>query len=392
MSSTRPTAMPWRTLASALVALALAAGCSGGGGTGADKTAAAKSEATRAAERAASRTAIDRVTPLKARVRPDVLVVRAGGLTPAEVTKLRALATGGFATARVGQLAINGKTLGALGVNPSTFRPFAPQGTAEATPVWQALARGELVVAHDAATALKLGSRLPVKGTAARTLRLGALATTGLPDVGAIVSERVADTLGLQPYSAAVLSAGNADPISLAAKVTAVVGSSARVDLLSEPTSALAFLSGSKAARRFGAFSYRYHADGTIEPEQRWVDENIRFARLPLVGGVTCHRLMLPQLRRALQDVQTAGLGAHIRTLDGCYVPRFIARDTNNAVSLHTWGIAIDFNASSNSYGTRGDMHPQIVSIFERWGFRWGGRWSPPDAMHFELAALLLDE
>jgi hypothetical protein len=34
-------------------------------------------------------------------------------------------------------------------------------------------------------------------------------------------------------------------------------------------------------------------------------------------------------------------------------------------------------------------MDARIVEIFDRWGFAWGGRWSRPDGMHFELGALL---
>jgi hypothetical protein len=34
-------------------------------------------------------------------------------------------------------------------------------------------------------------------------------------------------------------------------------------------------------------------------------------------------------------------------------------------------------------------MHPEIVNIFKRWGFRWGGDWAYTDPMHFELAALM---
>jgi D-alanyl-D-alanine carboxypeptidase len=30
----------------------------------------------------------------------------------------------------------------------------------------------------------------------------------------------------------------------------------------------------------------------------------------------------------------------------------------------------------------------RLVSIFERWGFTWGGRWLVPDGMHFELLSL----
>ena len=56
---------------------------------------------------------------------------------------------------------------------------------------------------------------------------------------------------------------------------------------------------------------------------------------------------------------------------------------------MHAFGLAVDLNVSSNYYGTRGDMDPEIVAIFEKWGFLWGGRWSQPDPMHFELARLV---
>jgi hypothetical protein len=63
--------------------------------------------------------------------------------------------------------------------------------------------------------------------------------------------------------------------------------------------------------------------------------------------------------------------------------------DPSNPVSLHTWGIAIDLDSATNRRGTRGTMDPQVVQIFKRWGFRWGGDWSWTDPMHFELGALL---
>jgi hypothetical protein len=34
-------------------------------------------------------------------------------------------------------------------------------------------------------------------------------------------------------------------------------------------------------------------------------------------------------------------------------------------------------------------MDERVVAIFEKWGFAWGGYWSTPDPMHFELARLI---
>ena len=188
-----------------------------------------------------------------------------------------------------------------------------------------------------------------------------------------------------------LLTAGQSvDPVSLASKVRRVTGAGGEVDLLTPPSAnPVAFLTGSRAARAFGAFSYRYFPDGTIQPDDRWVNENVMTATMPLFGRVTCHRLMIPQLRGALEEIVAAGLDGTLSTYDGCYVPRFIERNPENSISLHTWGIAIDFDAATNYRGIAGTMDPKVVQIFKRWGFRWGGDWTYTDPMHFELGALL---
>ena len=163
------------------------------------------------------------------------------------------------------------------------------------------------------------------------------------------------------------------------------------VDLLTRPGRATRSPSSPAARPRkaFGNFSYRYFPDGTIQPDAAWVQENIVTTTVPIMGRVTCHRLMVPQLRGALQEVVDAGLAGTLHTYDGCYVPRFIERNPENSISLHTWGIAIDMDAATNYRGIRGTMDQRVADIFKRWGFRWGGDWKYTDPMHFELGALL---
>ncbi|MGI8534967.1 MAG: M15 family metallopeptidase [Mycobacteriales bacterium] len=336
------------------------------------------------------------VRELGARLRPDVLITGRQPLPADAVTKLAALSPEGGALAfRAGTVRIGDKDVRAVGVDPSTFRTFTAEGTAEATAVWQSVARGELVASHEVATALGLvlGSDVPVTsaGGPPTSLRLGALATTGVPGADLLFDDQTARTLGLPTSTAMLLTAGKEeDPVALAGKVRAITGTSAVVDLLTPPAAdPVAFLTGAKAAKAFGAFSYRYFPDGTIEPDAKWVNKNIQSATLPIMGRVTCHRLMIPQLRGALQDVVDAGLAESLKTFDGCYVPRFIERNPENSISLHTWGIAIDMDASTNYRGITGTMNPEVVKIFKSWGFRWGGDWKYTDPMHFELAALL---
>jgi hypothetical protein len=336
------------------------------------------------------------VQPLEQRRRPDVLVKLASPLSPDRVQQLGP--PGHTVSFRSGTVRVGDREVPALGVDPSTFRAFTAQGTAEADAVWQSVARGELIASHSfgTAAALELGREVqvaPLVGGAPLALRLGALATTGVPGGEIIVDEATGERLGLQPASAVLVAAPEGkDPVVLAEEVRKVAGEGAQVDLLSPPVqNPVAFLTGSKAAQAFGAFSYRYYPDGTIEPDAEWVRKNIVTTTVPIMGRVTCHRLMVPQLRSALQEVQDAGLGHLLKTYDGCYVPRFIARNPDNSISLHTWGIAIDMDASTNYRGIRGTMDDRIVAIFKKWGFRWGGDWKYTDPMHFELGALLTE-
>jgi hypothetical protein len=384
-----PAARRLRATALGCALAAALAACGGGGSPLASGTRPAGR--TGRAVAAAPARPVRPVAALKRRVTPDVLVVSAAPLAAPVVRRLRGLAPAGVTTFRYGRVRVAGATVGLAGVDPSPFRTFAPPGTAESNDVWAAVARGDLAVAHDTAKArgLVLGRTADVAGRATLPLRVSVLATTGLPDVALVVANTVAADLGLPADNAAVLSAGERDPAALASAVRRAVGRGTTIHLLTQPRTPYAFLTGSRAAKAFGAFSYRYYDDGTIEPDARWVAANIVTTRVPILGRVTCHRLMVPQLRRALAEVEAAGLAGRIHSYDGCYVPRFIERDPSHPVSLHTWGIAIDLDASTNGRGGRGTMDPRVVAIFKRWGFRWGGDWSYTDPMHFEIGALL---
>ena len=58
-------------------------------------------------------------------------------------------------------------------------------------------------------------------------------------------------------------------------------------------------------------------------------------------------------------------------------------------ISMHSFGLALDLNATTNPYTSscsdRFDMPPEVVEVFEKNGFLWGGRFSRnADYMHFE--------
>ena len=122
-----------------------------------------------------------------------------------------------------------------------------------------------------------------------------------------------------------------------------------------------------------------------------WVQRNIQTVELPGIATTRCHRVMIPQLLAALDEVRAVGLYDHFKPeqFGGCWVPRHIDWDPSKPLSNHAWGIAVDFNTHDNWLGDEPQMDMRIVEIFEKWGFAWGGHWRRPDGMHFELERIV---
>jgi hypothetical protein len=197
----------------------------------------------------------------------------------------------------------------------------------------------------------------------------------------------------MREHNAAIVSTNSFAPQKVRPLLQKVLGSRASIQILGPDLDInavqTAFLTGGSVAAAVGSFSYRANPDGSVVPDAAWVRSNITTEVMPIIGRVTGHRVMLPQLRAALLEVVARGLSRKIYHYDGCYVPRFIGHDPSKGLSFHTYGTAIDLNAADNQRGGAGKMDRTVVAIFKRWGFAWGGDWHYTDPMHFELARLV---
>jgi D-alanyl-D-alanine carboxypeptidase len=337
--------------------------------------------------------------PFAGRLRTPALLVVSRATRPdhlAEQVRRRAGVVGAEPIG-LASLAVMGRTVTAAAIDPASYRLLSDADTARTEAVWDAVARGDLTITHGVAEGLRLGlggTVVPGIDPTGPRVPVGAIATT-VPGIDLVVNRPRGDELGIPGGNAVVVSLGEgAAPDAVRRDLQRVLGRDASVtDLTEDQPSAgvyAARLVGGSVADAVGSFSYRWFRDGTVAPDQAWVGANIATGDVPILGRVTCHRVMLPQLRGALQGVVDAGLASAIEPADfgGCYSPRFIGRDPRRGLSLHTWGIAVDLNVSGNQVGTPGTMDPRVVRIFESWGFAWGGRWAVPDPMHFELAAI----
>ena len=148
-----------------------------------------------------------------------------------------------------------------------------------------------------------------------------------------------------------------------------------------------AVLAQSRVKDLFGEFAASPRPDGTVGVHPAWVSANIRTARVPILGQIRCHRLVVPLVRAALEDLVARNLGHLVDPGDygGCYYPRFIGRDPGTGLSHHSWGIAIDINVSQGLPGRQPTIDRRVVEAFEAQGFKWGGEFLIPDGTHFEF-------
>lgn len=137
--------------------------------------------------------------------------------------------------------------------------------------------------------------------------------------------------------------------------------------------------------QRFGEFRTR----GFLRPspDPRWVKANLVTAKVPVLGTVRCHRLVLPQLAAAMTELHAAGLDRLIDVADSrsggaCFTQT--PRQGDMVPSRHLWGIAVELNPSSNPVGRPPTLDRRIVRVMAHHGFAWGGTWLHPDGSHFE--------
>lgn len=116
------------------------------------------------------------------------------------------------------------------------------------------------------------------------------------------------------------------------------------------------------------------------------IPEDINKAIPELPNRLYCNKDIVKALEQAFRNIIERGLACHVMTWDGCFNIR--KKRGASSWSLHSWAIAIDFNAAWNAFGAEPEMEPEVVKCFTDAGFEWGGTWTKKDGMHFQLAKI----
>ena len=98
---------------------------------------------------------------------------------------------------------------------------------------------------------------------------------------------------------------------------------------------------------------------------------------------IYCNKDMVKPLTLAFQNLIKTGFVKELKTWDGCFNIR--RKRGTISPSLHSWGVAIDVNAAWNGMGKKPTLSTDFVKCFTDAGFDWGGTWTKPDGMHFQL-------
>ena len=282
------------------------------------------------------------------------------------------------------------RTLSVLVVDPAEFRSFTPEATANAPAVWERLREGDMIITHSAGTEVGaiLGDTITITGPrGSQAIRVGAFASTGAPPLADVVVawSRGRDLGAADPDTSIVAVEPEQDEENLSDTLASTLGGVAAVRERPEEQQANASL----GTVQLESFTYTDNGDGMITIDPAWVQRNIATIEIPGWGAMRCNRVILPQLVAAFNEVIAQGLLPLMNDYGGCFVPRHILFNPDRALSRHAWGLAFDTNVATNGYGAIPTIDMRIVRIFQRWGFKWGGDFSTPDGMHFELERIV---
>lgn len=269
----------------------------------------------------------------------------------------------------------------------------------------QVMAAGDVVVNQMTAdlTGTRVGDLLDLRTTGGGTvtLRIGMIADYDAVGGSELVFDTsVAARLGFTTETSTVM--WGFDRAALESALVAV-GLEGRTDTavtrswdLPDPDDTI---STARTKVALGEPWYRVNADDSISMHPDWVATNLTDGRVVLDPTIRiraqCHVAVVGDLSAALADVAAAGLAAQIDVANanaygGCYAPRYSR--ISGYLSRHAYGMALDTNTVSNCQGCRPQMHCDVVRIFRRHGFAWGGNFRRPDGMHFEWVGSRRDQ
>ncbi|HEX4089594.1 MAG TPA: lytic transglycosylase domain-containing protein [Trebonia sp.] len=163
---------------------------------------------------------------------PDVIASAPGGVTKADLARLRKLGGVRAVLAIDGaKITVNGRQLTVLAAPESALRPWTPPATASDAQLWSDFGAGDLITTAGAGQTAGLvsGSQYPVTAGTRTRLTVGAQAPVGISGVDGIVDQARGRKLGLVRNIAVLVNAPASSPLTLVSEVQHALGDNATV-------------------------------------------------------------------------------------------------------------------------------------------------------------------
>jgi peptidoglycan DL-endopeptidase CwlO len=177
-----------------------------------------------------------KVAPLQHLLPADIVAVSASTLPASAVRKVRKLpGVRAVEAADAARVRVDGKFAAILGVNPSSFRRFAAKPTAKDNAFWRSVESGSLGLSFEMGKQDKLptGTAVTVAGRQLMKMQVGRFGTVGIGGVDAVITDRVARSLGFPVRNALVISAApSAKFTALTRKIKKLMPHAAQVEQL----------------------------------------------------------------------------------------------------------------------------------------------------------------
>lgn len=109
---------------------------------------------------------------------------------------------------------------------------------------------------------------------------------------------------------------------------------------------------------------------------------------VPHVTRIQMNKFAWPAFCAVMRELIATGLSKEFKTYDGCVNLRL--KRGINEYSIHSWGLALDFNANLNplgrAKGARGTWSEKFLAVWRKHGWVCGADWTGrPDGMHFQF-------
>jgi hypothetical protein len=133
---------------------------------------------------------------------------------------------------------------------------------------------------------------------------------------------------------------------------------------------------------------HRYGHPGEPGFEEQYIVSNAHTLGDGSTVHVRSHVAVAGRLHRVWQQLSDSGHLSQIRTYAGCFNIRTVRGGT--ALSLHSWGLAVDLNTEAFPLGSLHRQAPELVAAFHEEHFLNGADYRHrKDPEHFQFCRVL---